>query len=126
MIKGLGVDMTDIGRIAEMLGRDRFLARCFTQGEQAYVAARDKAGAQSAAAMFAAKEAALKALGTGMRGIALAEVETQHDELGAPKLLLHGAARGRADEMGVTCAHLSLSHEGNMAVAVVILEGPDA
>lgn len=123
-MKGLGIDLCEISRIEAAIAKnDRFLERWYTQEEQEYIRARGKTGAQSAAAMFAAKEAFLKAVGTGIgRGIALTEIAVDHDELGAPQYMLTGAAAQKIGEMGAQRAWLSISHEGGMAAAVCVIE----
>lgn len=121
---GLGIDLCQTGRIEKTLQKgDAFLRRFFTQAERDYIAQRGKMGAQSAAAMFAAKEALLKAMGVGLSGgIALNEIEILHDPLGAPFYNLLGAAEAKRLAMGAAALHLSLTHEGDMAGAVAILE----
>ena len=123
-MKGLGMDLCEISRIEQTIARnERFLQRWYTQEEQDYILARGNAGAQSAAAFFAAKEAFLKAVGTGIgRGIALTEIAVRHDELGAPYYQLTGAAKEKLQQMGAQRAWLSLSHEGGMAAAVCVIE----
>lgn len=123
-MKGLGLDLCEISRIeAAMAKNERFLERWYTQEEQAYILARGKAGAQSAAAMFAAKEAFLKAVGLGIgRGIAMTEVAVGHDEMGAPHYVLTGAAQQKMLDIGAQRAWLSLSHEAGMAAAVCVIE----
>lgn len=123
-MKGIGIDLCDISRIEQAIERnERFLQRWYTQEEQEYIASRGKAGAQSAAAMFAAKEAFLKAVGAGIsRGILLTEIAVTHDELGAPAYQLTGAAQQKMQQMGAQRAWLSLSHESGMAAAVCVIE----
>lgn len=122
MILGIGVDLVEISRAEEMLQKPHFCARCFTEAERAYFAARGKTAAQSAAAAFAAKEAVLKALGTGLSGAPLADIEVKHLKSGAPLLVLHGKALERASAHGPHHMLLSLSHEAGMAVAMVVWE----
>lgn len=123
-MKGLGMDLCEISRIEQAIEKnERFLQRWYTAEEQAYILARGKAGAQSAAAMFAAKEAFLKAAGVGIgRGIAMTEVAVGHDEMGAPHYVLTGAAQQKLQEMGAQRAWLTLSHEAGMAAAVCVIE----
>ena len=123
-MKGIGIDLCGIDRIETAITRnERFLERWYTQEEQAYINSRGKARAQSAAAMFAAKEAFLKAVGTGIgRGIPLTDIEVSHDELGAPHYVLDGAAKQKLQELGASAAWLSVSHEGDMAAAVCVIE----
>ena len=123
-MNGLGIDLCEISRIEAAIAKnDRFLERWYTQQEQDYIRSRGKAGAQSAAAMFAAKEAFLKAVGTGIgRGIAMTDIAVHHDELGAPQYALTGEAEKKMGEMGANRAWLSLSHESGMAAAVCVIE----
>jgi holo-[acyl-carrier protein] synthase len=102
----------------------RFQERVFTAREREYCEQRGVVAAQHYAARFAAKEAFLKALGTGWRdGIAWHDVEITNREDGKPSLLISGKAREIYDSLGVTVAHVSLSHTAEHAIAQVILEG---
>lgn len=123
-MKGIGIDLCSISRIERTLQTsENFLKRYYTDAERAYIEKRGKAGAQSAAAMYAAKEAFLKAVGLGIgRGISLEEIGVQHDENGAPFYALSGAALERLKAMGAQKAFLSLSHEADMAAAVCVIE----
>lgn len=123
-MRGLGVDLCEVGRIERELKRgDAFLRRFFTDGERAYIASRGQMGAQSAAAMFAAKEAFLKAVGAGIGGgIALEEIGVIHETGGAPRYALGDAAEKRLKELGASRALLSLTHEAGMAAAVCVIE----
>ncbi|HET8538265.1 MAG TPA: holo-ACP synthase [Anaeromyxobacter sp.] len=125
MIVGLGMDVVEIARIARILagpaGRaERFLARCFTEGERAYCeGAHDRAARY--AARFAAKEAASKALGAPP-GIAWHDVEVRRTG-GGPALDLRGVAREAAARLGADRVLVSLTHDAGVAAATVILEG---
>jgi holo-[acyl-carrier protein] synthase len=100
----------------------KFVARVFTDGEAAYCREMKRAE-EHYAARFAAKEAALKALGTGMRkGFSWRDIEVEIGELGQPSIRLAGAAADRADELGVNHIFVSLSHAKEYAVAQVVLE----
>jgi len=113
-----GVDLVDCARIARMLDEDAtFLDLAFTPAEQ------DDAAADPArlGARWAAKEAAMKALGRGIGSIALLDIEVRRDGDGAPSLELTGAAKDRAEELGITDWSVALSHEGGFAVAFVIM-----
>ena len=123
-MKGIGLDLCEINRFERILEKgDGFLRRYFTQEEQAYLAGRGNTAAQSAAAMFAAKEAFLKAVGVGIGGgIALSEISVAHEENGRPSYVLTGAAREALASRGATQAWLSLSHETGMAAAVCVVE----
>ncbi|NLB38820.1 MAG: holo-ACP synthase [Clostridiales bacterium] len=123
MIIGIGIDLCDASRIRDMPGRERFLTRFFTPEERAYFDGRGVACDDSVAACYAAKEAFLKALGTGISEAALHEVSVLHADSGAPSLMISGTALRIANERGVKAMHLSLTHEGGMAAAVVVLEG---
>ena len=121
---GLGIDLCEIARMERLLERDdRFLQRYFTTEEQQYIQSRGKAGAESMAAMFAAKEALLKAMGTGLSGkAALVEIEICHEESGRPRYRLLGAAKEALADIGGLRVHLSLSHEAGVAAAVAVIE----
>ncbi len=121
MIIGTGVDIAEVKRIAAALKQPGFAVRIFTPAENAYCLARKKAPA-SFAARWAAKEAMAKALGTGIGRIGWREIEVVVDGNGKPGIILTGAAAGRAEELGVSRIHLSLSHSVEHAVAFVILE----
>jgi holo-[acyl-carrier protein] synthase len=103
---------------------DRFTERCFTEGERAYADASAAVRGERYAARFAAKEAVLKALGTGLReGIDWQDIEVLRDAAGAPSLEISGAAAVLAATRGIRRWFVSLSHAGGMAMASVIAEG---
>lgn len=118
-----GVDFTEIERVAGVLDRygDRFLRRVFTPGEIAYCRGR----APNLAARFAAKEAVMKCLGTGFRGVGWRDVEVVRAPSGAPSARLHGRARRRAERLGVTEIAISLSHSREFAMVVAVASRPD-
>lgn len=123
-IVGHGIDLIEVARIAQMQERhgQRFLDRVFTPAEQAY-AASSKRCVEHLAARFAAKEAALKAIGTGWRdGIAWTDVEVVVEPSGRPVLRLHHAAAEVAKELGITSWTISLTHTASHAIASVIGE----
>lgn len=125
MILGIGFDLVDISRIERLLERHpgRARARLFCGGEIEYCEGVSTP-ARSYAARFAAKEAFLKAVRTGWgRGIDWCDVEVESAAGGAPRLRLHGAARERAEALGVKNAHLSLTHTDTVAGAFLVLEG---
>ena len=129
MIIGLGSDIVEIARIAALLQHhgERFERRIFTPREQALARERGAGRAATLAKRFAAKEAAAKALGCGFRaGVQWHEIEVVNDELGAPKLLLHGGAEQRLHALlppdHAERLHLTLSDERRYALAVVIIE----
>ncbi|OPL17339.1 MAG: hypothetical protein AVO38_01195 [delta proteobacterium ML8_D] len=123
MILGLGIDLVHIPRVEKALNRwgDRFLSRVFTSEECRYCL-KHRQPAQGLALRFAAKEACCKALGTGMRfGVAWRQMSISHEPSGKPVLNLSGYALKRAKDMGAGAWHVSLSHEGEYATAVVIM-----
>jgi holo-[acyl-carrier protein] synthase len=124
MIVSIGVDIVEVYRIRETLERTpRFTERVFTQTERDYCEAKGVSSAQSFAARFAAKEAFLKALGTGWRGkITWHDIEIINDELGVPSFNLSGESLELMQKLGANKVHLSLSHTSEHAVAQVILE----
>ncbi|MGH7529187.1 MAG: holo-ACP synthase [Gemmatimonadales bacterium] len=125
MVLGVGLDIVETARIARALavhGR-RFEERVYTESELAACASRaDRA--QALAGRFAAKEAFLKAMGTGwVRGVSLRQVEVVDCPGGKPAIQLTAGAAARAQRKYVRAIHLSLTHQPGLAAAVVILEG---
>jgi len=125
MVLGVGVDVMEVARVRRALKRygERIENCVFTAGELSDCAGRVDRDL-ALAARFAAKEACLKALGTGWAGgVTFRQVEVHRDSSGKPSLRLHGRAAEEAARLGVTATHLSLSHQPTVAVAVVVLEG---
>lgn len=125
MIVGHGVDLVEVARLGRSVERfgDRFLERVFTEGERAYAGDGPRRD-EHLAARFAAKEAVLKALGTGWaQGAGWTDIEVVRGASGKPDLFLHGKAAELATGIGATRWHLSLTHTGTMALASVIAEG---
>ena len=124
MIVGIGTDIVKIERIAgscERLGR-RFAERILTLEELESWSSQRRPEV-FLAKRFAVKEAAAKALGTGLgQGVSWQHISYRHDDLGKPLLELAGAAQQRADQLGVKAVHLSLSDEVDTVVAFVVLE----
>lgn len=123
-IVGVGTDIVEIARIRQALARQPALAkRLLTANEQALMAAA-KQPERYLAKRFAAKEAALKALGTGLQnGLSWQHIEISNNELGRPVLSFSAQALALASSLGVTQTHVSLSDEVDYAQAFVILEG---
>ncbi len=117
----VGVDIVEIARVGPMLERwgDRFLRRFFTPVEQMQCRGR----VERMAALIAAKEAASKALGTGLKGVGWKEMEVVHARTGKPTLRLYGRAQARAEALGWATISVSLTHDGGVAVAVVVAVG---
>jgi holo-[acyl-carrier protein] synthase len=124
-IHGVGVDLVNIPRMREVIARwqEKFIRRVFTDGEIAYCRAR-RDPVPHFAARFAAKEAALKALGTGLRlGVSWRELEVRRERGEAPVLVLSGRSREIGEARGGRRMLLALSHEGDYAVAQAMLVG---
>jgi len=124
MIVGTGVDLAEVDRIRESVERfgDKFLGRIYTGREIAYVE-RKANKYERYAARFAAKEAGMKAIGTGWRhGVRWQDFEVVNLPTGRPTLLLHGVAAEFAARLGVTNVQLSLTHTAQLGLAYVILE----
>jgi len=123
-VLGVGIDLCEIDRIEEALARHgaRFVERVCVPGEVRRPL-DSKRIAEHVAGLFAAKEAAMKALGTGMRGVAFREIAVAREPGGPPRLVLTGRARARADALGVSAAHVSITHGRRDAASVVLLLG---
>ncbi len=125
MIVGSGVDLAEVPRIRKAIERfgDHFIRRVFTAAEIAYVE-RKANRYERYAARFAAKEAGMKAIGTGWRrGVRWQDFEVANLPSGKPTLRLHGAAARFAEALGVKSIALSLTHTEELGMAYVILEG---
>jgi holo-[acyl-carrier protein] synthase len=119
---GVGIDAVEIPRFRDMLARRPRLAdRLFSGAERALVAGRSDP-VPTLAARFAAKEAAMKALSTGLGGVDFADIEVLATTDGAPRLSISGRAAVRAGALGVTSWHVSLSHTATLATAVVVAD----
>ncbi len=125
MILGVGVDIVVVERIAALLEEhgSRFLERCFRPAERALAEGRGARAAAALAARWAAREAFLKALGTDVRHLPYRDVEVVREAAGPVRLELHGRAREAFAARGGRATHLSISHERDHAVAVVVIEG---
>ena len=123
-VLGLGIDLCEIDRIQEALARHgkRFLERICVPGEVRRPLDSRRI-AEHVAGLFAAKEAAMKALGTGMRGVAFREIAVAREPGGPPRLVLTGRARARAAALGVVAAHVTITHGRRDAASVVLLLG---
>jgi len=125
VIVGVGADLVRISRIRRAMERwqDRFLQRVFTPDELAYALGR-RDPAEHLAARFAAKEATLKALGTGLTmGVRWREMEVRRARGARPTLALSGRTRALGEARGVRAFHVSLTHDGDYAFAQVLAEG---
>jgi len=123
-IVGTGIDIVECLRIAQMIERhgELFIARVYTDAEIEYCTAR-KAATQHYSGRWAAKEAVLKALGTGWRrGISWRDIEIRNDRKGAPTVNLRAEARDVMEKAGIRRLHVSISHCRSFAVAHVVAE----
>jgi holo-[acyl-carrier protein] synthase len=120
----VGIDIIEIARVKKVLERhpERFLERVYTAEEVAFC--RGRVG--ELAARFAAKEAVMKALGTGARGLAWREIEVLPNRRGKPLIYLHGAAKRRSEEIGLRGVDVSLTHSHELAIAAVVGAADDA
>lgn len=122
MIVALGLDLTEVARIRDMIERhgERFKQRTFTEGERAYCD-RNADPAMHYAARFAAKEAVSKALGTGFAdGVSWQDIEVLRASSGQPSIALHNGAAARALELGIARVLVTLTHTKEMAAASVV------
>lgn len=119
----LGIDLAEVGRVAAILDRwgERFLMRVFEPGELNRKRRHPRAFAEHVAGRFAAKEAAMKALGTGWRGLTFREITVRRDPRGKPVLQFQGRALERARRLKVVSAEVSITHTSETAAAVVAL-----
>jgi holo-[acyl-carrier protein] synthase len=122
-MNAVGVDIIEIERVERALTRfgKRFLGRVYTPLEAAFCRGR----VSELAARFAAKEAVMKALGTGARGVAWREIEVLPNHRGKPLVYLHGRAQKRAERIGLEEIDISMSHSRDFAVAFVVGRSPD-
>ena len=119
-----GIDIIEIDRIGAVAARypGRFLEKIYTPGEQVYCRGR----AAQLASRFAAKEAVMKMLGTGVRGVPWKDVEVVRERGRAPEIVLHGKAKAVGECLGITRIALSLTHSREYAVASVVGEARDS
>ena len=120
MIFGIGVDIIEIARVEKLSARPN-IEKLFSPGELEYAATRGSEAA-SLAGCFAAKEAVLKAFGSGFAGMGLRDVEVHHSASGQPQVKLHGKAAEFAAANQITAVHLSISHDKTQAVAMAAAE----
>ena len=121
MIKGTGIDITEVERIKNNMENSRFLQRIYSERELEYLKMR-KFNAQTAAGMFAAKEAVSKCLGTGFSNFGPCEIEILKDEMGKPSVALNNNALKRAEELNIRTIYISISHTNDFAVAQCVAE----
>lgn len=115
------MDICSIERIKKS-ATEAFLKKYYTEAEISYLNTKGKFYYDSAAAMFATKEAVLKAFGIGISNIPLNNISLNHNELNAPYVELLDKAKNKFEELNANKIHVSISHEGDMALAFVIIE----
>ncbi len=119
MIIGVGTDMVEIGRIKKACEKQSFLNRVYTDEE-----CRQAGGSETRlAGSFAVKEAVSKVFGTGFRSFWPGEIEVLRDGLGKPYVVLHGKAAEKADQLGITAIHVSITNTAEYAMAFAVGEG---
>ena len=123
MILGIGVDVVHVGRIRHWESVPGLVERFFHPEEAADARSRGAGESLSLAARFAAKEAFGKALGTGLAGMRLGDIQVVNDPIGRPEMVLHGSALARLGTIGGARVHISLTHESDNAIAIAIIEG---
>jgi len=122
VILGVGVDVVHVRRIIHWLSVPGLPERFFHPDELSSARSRGSSVALSLAARFAAKEAFGKAIGTGLRGIRLADICVINNHNGRPDMRLQGSALAKYEALGCSAVHLSLTHESDNAIAMVVLE----
>ena len=118
----IGTDICQISRVQSVYKKygGRFLYRVLTKNEIKYVTSNTKNLINRLAGRYAAKEAASKVLGTGLKGVYFKEIEILREPSGAPKIVLHKRAKLKAKEKGLTSFEVSISHERDFAIAIVV------
>jgi len=124
MIVGTGIDMVNISRIKRIIKKwdKRFLNKIYTAKEIVYCEKKSNNRYNSYAGIFAAKEACVKALGTGFRDIEWKDIEVKNDRLGKPSIYLSAGLKNKFKAKEINSAHLSISHTEKLAIAMVIIE----
>lgn len=124
MIFSTGIDIVQVDRIERLIKDDGFINKVYTESEKLYLEER-KYNCQTAAGLFAAKEAVSKALGTGIRGFNITDIEILRDNLGKPYVILHNKALDIKNNNFIKNISISISHEKQYAVAISISEVKD-
>lgn len=121
MIIGIGTDIIEIKRVKKLIDNTNFMERFFTEGERAYLRVKKP---ESTAGYFSAKEAVVKALGTGFSGFKWTDVEIVKKN-SVPEVVLRGNAASMASDRGIKVIHLTISHSKEYATATAIAEGQE-
>lgn len=122
MIIGIGMDLCSIDRFSSMMGKESFLKRFFSESEREYIAEKGASIDNSIAGIYAAKEAFVKAIGTGIINVDLTAIEIIHTLQGQPQYNLSGWAADEVKKRGITSFYLSITHDSGMAGAVAVAE----
>ncbi|MDR1429788.1 MAG: holo-ACP synthase [Spirochaetaceae bacterium] len=122
MIRGIGIDVVHVRRLEKWIGKSGLLERFFHPDELKLSLSRGKGAALSLAARFAAKEAFGKALGTGLAGIVLKDILVVNSHNGKPEIRVFSTAKAALLKAGVSRVHVSLTHERDNAIALIVLE----
>lgn len=123
MILGIGIDLAKVSRYEKLLDKDGFLERFFPEEEIEYIRSKGAGAAQSMAGRFAAREAFLKALGTGFNGFSPKDIKVLNNENGRPEITVNKVIEDKLNSMAERWRiHLSISHEKEYAIAQVVLE----
>jgi holo-[acyl-carrier protein] synthase len=126
VVVGIGIDVVQVSRMRQWVDQQGLLERYFHPRELETALSRGHSMVLSLAARFAAKEAFGKALGIGLRDVKLREIEVRNNSMGKPEMILHGRAREWLHHFGGQSVLLSMTHEVDNAIAVVIIEGANS
>lgn len=121
MIRGVGVDVSAVSRWEDEGTRVKLMRAAFSEDEAAWVKNRGAMAPQSAAGLFCAKEALLKALGTGLGGVDMRDIVIGHTPAGAPFYVMNGPVRAALERSDADSAFLSISHDGGIAAAFCVI-----
>lgn len=121
MIIGVGVDIVQVDRIAKNIENQKFLDKIYTVSEKEYLEKKNYSN-QTAAGLFAAKEAVSKSLGTGILGFNITDIEIIKDEFDKPEIILHNNALNISKDKGIDKINISISHEKDYAIAFAVAE----
>jgi holo-[acyl-carrier protein] synthase len=123
MVIGLGIDVVKVERLRYWMGKKELLSRFFHPDELNDAYERGPGAVMSLAVRFAAKEAYGKALGTGLRGFSLTDIQVKNNELGKPEMVLYGNAKAALEKFGGARVLISLTHEEDNGIAIALIEG---
>ena len=123
MVIGLGIDVVKVERLRYWMDKKDLLDRFFHPDELQDAYDRGPGAVMSLAVRFAAKEAYGKALGTGLRGFSLTDIQVKNNELGKPEMVLYGNAKAALEHFGGTRVLISLTHEEDNGIAIALIEG---